>query len=307
MTPHNYLRQAIPAIKEIIHRLDATPGFISKSLELLEEAQKAVKFVLPDNGVIFDNQLRGLPDILKLPYNEIVIEYFCSNSGGRSVDNFGENQTTPVRKRIVYAQQEGDNIVVASIVCFETSVGDRWQVLPYVAELIPRSKISDSEILDNAELNDEEYLKKYPETHKVDKVVGTYYDLGGMAKKCHGDDWQEHAYHNMGDECQTVLSLIEALSCSNVKATPLPARQKMNKGAAKRGALPFDEYHILTLDGHSKSSGEGKTFLDRRSPREHLRRGHIRRLENKRIWINSMVVNAGNHGKIHKSYMLEAA
>lgn len=307
MTPHNYLRQAIPAIKEIIHRLDATPGFISKSLELLEEAQRAVKFVLPDNGVIFDNQLRGLPDILKLPYNEIVIEYCCSNSGGRVANHFGEDQTTPVRKRIVYAQQDGENIQVASIVCLETPMGDRWQVLPYVAEMIPRSNVCDSEIINTDEIKDEQYKKKNPDSYKVDKVVGTHYDIGGMAKKCHGDDWHEHAHYNMGDECQAVLSLIEALSCSNVKATPLPVRQKINKGAAKRGALPFDEYHILTLDGHSKSSGEGKTFLDRRSPREHLRRGHIRRLENKRIWINSMVVNAGNHGKIHKSYELEAA
>jgi len=87
----------------------------------------------------------------------------------------------------------------------------------------------------------------------------------------------------------------------------LPTRQKLNKSAVKRGALPFDEYHILTLDGHTKTTGNSKTFGDRRSPREHLRRGHIRRLENKKIWINSMVVNAGNHGKIHKSYELEAA
>lgn len=301
MTPHNYLRQAIPSIKESINRMDVTPAYVSKSLELLDEAQKAIKFVLPENGVIFDNKLRGLPDQLRLPYKEIVIEYFCSNTLGRATNHFGEDKTIPVKKRIVYAQQEGENIQVAAIVCSTLPEGDWWHVLPYVVEIIPRSNVSDSEIVEEDEADQIE------NTYKVDKVVGAYYDIGGVAKKYHGENWQEHAFYNMGDECQAVLGLIEALSCSNVGATRLPVRHKMNKGALKRGALPFDEYHILTLDGQSKSSGQGKTFLDRRSPREHLRRGHIRRLDNKKIWINSMVVNAGNHGKIHKSYELEAA
>lgn len=300
MTPHNYLRQAIPAIKENIHQMDVTLEYVNKSLALLDEAQKAVKFVLPENGVIFDNKLKGLPDVIRLPYDEIVIEYCCSVEGGRAANHFGNDQTIPVRKRIVYAQQMGDNIEVAAIVCSETPIGDRWHLLPYVSEIIPRTNVADSEIVNNDMTDDQG-------DYKVEKVVGAYYDIGGMAKKIHGQNWAEHAYYNMGDECQAVLSLIEALSCSNVKATPLFTRQKLNKSAAKRGALPFDEYHILTLDGHSKSTGDSKTFLDRRSPREHLRRGHIRRLENKKIWINSMVVNAGNHGKIHKSYELEAA
>ena len=299
MIAHNYLRQAIPAIKENIHKWDVTPEYLSKSLMLLDEAQKSVKFVLPENGVIFDNKLQGLPDVLNLPYKEIVIEYHCSNPDGRASDYFGKESTLNVKKRIVYAQQDGDNIQVAAIVFSESDNGGFWQVLPYIAEIIPRSNISSSEIV-----NDKEDM---PNSYAVEKVVGTYYDLGGMAKKCHGENWEEHAYYNMGDECQAVLSLIEALSCSNVKPSKLQTRQKMNKNALKRGALPFDEYHILSLDGASKSSGEGKSFLDRRSPREHLRRGHIRKLENKKIWINSMVVNAGNHGKIHKSYALEAA
>ena len=201
---------------------------------------------------------------------------------------------------MVYAQQMGDAIEIAAIVCSETPEGERWHMLPYVSEMIPRTNVADSEISNLKEMENSD-------NYKVDKVVGAYYDIGGMAQKIHGNDWEEHAYYNMGDECQAVLSLIEALSCSNVKATPLPTRQKLNKSAVKRGALPFDEYHILTLDGYTKTTDNSKTFGDRRSPREHLRRGHIRRLENKKIWINSMVVNAGNHGKIHKSYELEAA
>ena len=300
MTPYNYLRQAIPAIKETIYQMNATLEYVNKTFALLDEAQKAVKFILPKNGVIFDNKLKGLPDVIRLPYDEIVIEYCCSVEGGRAANHFGNDQTIPARKRIVYAQQMGESIEVAAVVCSVTPFGDRWHLLPYVSEIIPRTNVGDAEIV-NLD------MREHKDDYKVEKVVGAYYDIGGMAQKVHGDDWAEHAYYNLGDECQAVLSLIEALSCSNVKATPLATRQKLNKSAAKRGALPFDEYHILTLDGQSKSTGNSKTFADRRSPREHLRRGHIRQLENKKIWINSMVVNAGNHGKIHKSYELEAA
>lgn len=299
MTPHNYVRQAIPYIKEVIHKLDVTPEYLSKSLLLMDEIQKAVKFVLPDNGVIFDNKLQGLPDILKLPYNEVVLEYCCTNEDGRATQHFGKENTVTVRKRIVYAQQEGDNIQVLAVVFTESKDGNYWQVLPYIAEIMPRNNVCSKDIVNNE--ND------IPNSWEVEKVVGTYYDLGGLAKKIHGDRWEEHAYYNMGDECQAVLGLLEALSCSNVKPAKLSNRQKMNKNAARRGALPFDEYHVLTIDGPSNSSGDGKSFLDRRSPREHLRRGHIRRLENKKIWINSMVINAGSHGKIQKSYALEAA
>lgn len=44
------------------------------------------------------------------------------------------------------------------------------------------------------------------------------------------------------------------------------------------------------------------------SPREHLRRGHIRRLEDgRKFWINAAVVAAGNGGKIHKDYGIRRA
>ena len=307
MTPHNYLRQAVPYIKDNIHKWDVTPQYVNSAMQILDEATKAVKFVLPDDGVIFDNQLRGLPEIIKLPYEQIVIEYYCTTPGGRAVTHFGQENTIATRKRIVYAEQSGENIVVAAIVFSETPKGNYWQVLPYSAEMIPKNHVLPWEIMNNDPQKDELYKQKNPGAYKVEPVLGRYYDIGGMAKKLHGEEWDEHAHYNMGDEVQAVLSLIEALGCSNVKSTKLATRQKMNKNAAKRGALPFDEYHVLTLDGPSKSSGDGKSFMDRRSPREHLRRGHIRRLENKRIWINSMVVNAGNHGKIYKSYELEAA
>ena len=73
-------------------------------------------------------------------------------------------------------------------------------------------------------------------------------------------------------------------------------------GEGRRGALPFDEYRILTVrspGGDDEQPAARAAVALHRSPREHLRRGHIRIYESgKRVWINPTLVNAGVGGKI---------
>ena len=101
-----------------------------------------------------------------------------------------------------------------------------------------------------------------------------------------------------------LLSFLNALSCSNVSIEESQPR-KLNK--APKHALPFDSYHILTIDtgecGVEMPKGVGETH---RSPREHLRRGHIRRLAaGRRIWVNAAVIAAGRGvGVVSKDYAL---
>jgi hypothetical protein len=83
------------------------------------------------------------------------------------------------------------------------------------------------------------------------------------------------------------------------KLPPLKAPKKKAKDA-----LPFDSYHILTVDAPGGGNLNGRSG-GHRSPREHLRRGHIRRYENgARIWVNATVVNAGIGGRVSKDYLL---
>jgi hypothetical protein len=56
-----------------------------------------------------------------------------------------------------------------------------------------------------------------------------------------------------------------------------------------------------------KSLGEidaamSRDILERSSPREHLRRGHFRTINGKRIWVNSTVICKGSEGKVMKQY-----
>lgn len=101
-------------------------------------------------------------------------------------------------------------------------------------------------------------------------------------------------------EVYTLLQFLNVLSCSNVRTeTYIPKHCKKLKSA-----LPFDEYHFLTIDCPKRqAAATGHHIDERRHPREHLRRGHIRRLENgNRIWVNSTIVNHGVGGKISKDY-----
>ena len=103
-----------------------------------------------------------------------------------------------------------------------------------------------------------------------------------------------------GCAADTLLNFLNALACSNVHTEKLPSR----KPSKTLGALPFDEYHVLTID-RPAGTGNGHAGGSHRSPREHLRRGHIRRLPTgSKIWVNAAVINAGAGGKIRKQYAM---
>lgn len=109
---------------------------------------------------------------------------------------------------------------------------------------------------------------------------------------------------NYADEVGALLQFLNALQCANV-TLERSAVGKVKK--AMRKALPFDDYHILKIQGRA---GEGAAHgsADSRTPREHLRRGHIRCYENGlKIWVNATVVNAGVGGVVTKDYRLNGA
>lgn len=112
----------------------------------------------------------------------------------------------------------------------------------------------------------------------------------------------KHGQRNRSEAigAEAVYSFLNALACSNVQIERSPAK----KGGNVKGALPFDDYHILTIGNQRASGGTGGG--SHRSPREHLRRGHIRRLESgSKIWVNATVVNAGVGGKVTKDYRVQ--
>ena len=107
------------------------------------------------------------------------------------------------------------------------------------------------------------------------------------------------------EEFDYVVAVIYAFStvleACNVKHTNAPVPIKLQKKRIKSGKQKLLDYHVLSIGGEVWDSphehtgtGEGK--------RSHLRRGHIRRLEAKSVWVRSTYVHGSKEGFVRKDY-----
>jgi hypothetical protein len=229
-----------------------------------------VKFQLPLDGAIFDDNLKGLPSQINLPYETIVLE-------------LRRTQRDRIARGIIILVEtvEENSIRISAIA--EASNG-YWTVNTIVT-ILPKSNISVS-MLDN--LNNVIIAPEY-NRRLVPDLVALERDIQKLSVRI-------------------VLELVEALSCSNVYIDTLSVSTKFNKQRASQGKLPLYEYKILTIDAPTEhSSNRVPLGGTHRSPRQHLRRGHVR-IYNRgtpseyKVWVNSMVINRKNPSKIEKMY-----
>lgn len=187
-----------------------------------------------------------------------------------------EYENGPLRC-ILIAVEYDDEIVVQPII---RSKDSQWSVL-FRAAIPTRGFLS--------QLGDEVRINVYPSTDDRDREVHLLAD---------GEDRTEFvSFHEVP---LVLMQWLNAMQCINVKVESSPARKQPK---ASKGALPFDSYHILTIPQPARD-GEGQGG-SHRAPREHLRRGHVRRLESgAKVWINATVVNPGVGGKVTKDYSL---
>lgn len=172
-------------------------------------------------------------------------------------------------KTIVFAR-ERDDVIVMMVVPWADHLG-RWAPLPEV--WVPRVG----------------YLNRQ-------KRIGGYValNIGRADERVPLSDYQ--------DEVGALLCFLNVLQCKNVH---VERREAKNAGKKIKSAIPFDAYYVLTVDVPGKV-GEAAATGSQRSPREHLRRGHIRRLaDGRRIWVNATVVAAGRGaGVVTKDYAM---
>jgi hypothetical protein len=239
---------------------------LSPFWNVIDLIQKSVKFMLPNTGrLLNDKQFKALDENeeLHLPFPYIALEYFADRSGEAEAIATGTLST----KRIVLAREEDTFIVITPVIWFDR--GKYWIPMPEVAipkiKFLDRSKVHDGWVAINAVFSD----IRIPMS-----------------------DYQ--------DEIGALLSFLNSLQCSNVAIERFTQRKTPK---ASKAALPFDSYRVLTISAQRNNAfthGGGGAV---RSPREHLRRGHIRRLDDgKKIWVNAAIVNAGKGGKVYKDY-----
>jgi hypothetical protein len=251
---------------EAITEKPIEPWMRQQMSHAIDLAAWSTKYILPVGGVILDDpELRGLENIetIRLPQKYIALEY--SRRGETATQN-----EIPCEKAIVFVRESEEFIIITP--AFWSSRHETWGIME------PMGIRASDYVQKGLKLEDGSPVFKFvfPEDRKVQWPV---------------EDYQ--------DEVHVLMNFLNALACSNVTVDRLNSVKRKLKSA-----LPFDEYHILTVDCPKRgTSSRGGLAGESRSPREHLRRGHIRRLEDgRKLWVNATVVNPGVGGKITKAY-----
>lgn len=97
-----------------------------------------------------------------------------------------------------------------------------------------------------------------------------------------------------------------AMQCVNITATECVPPKKLQKARQKRGKQPLFSYWTLDIDIPRFNHNTNDLGGTHRSPRLHLRRGHIRQLASGNYcWVQPHVVGNKKLGVVHKDYSVK--
>lgn len=120
-------------------------------------------------------------------------------------------------------------------------------------------------------------------------------DQVGKLREAYPGQVKESMAHDIGREANIMVEFLSVMSCSNVGTEIDRPSSVLNKARKRSKKEPFFDYHILTV-GNARNGGDGRGAQSNGSDegnrvRTHLRRGHIRRLDDaRRIWVNATIV-----------------
>lgn len=99
-----------------------------------------------------------------------------------------------------------------------------------------------------------------------------------------------------------------ALSCNNVRSVDVDPPESLNKKRLRSGKSALFTYktlHVISGDRRESEGNRDGDADDRKSPRLHFRRGHIRHLGDGRItWVQQCMVGDRRLGMVDKAYSL---
>lgn len=314
ITAKNYAAQAIKGLTNSMDVLTGAGLFDSTDNQMLKELMSRIKssvhFVLPDNAKIFDDNKKGIKDVeIRLPYPEITIEYFIDETDfDRATQIYSPKRLIyacmfdPSKRNLILPKEEyrptwdGEFILIYSISEMEGHwlpgglgwlMPARWDDISSVPNLLDLRQNKT-----NVSFSGRPVVLSQGACRSVREHYGPEAATKGML-------------NDITTEVSAVLELCEALTCSNV-TTAIHQRCSMkNEKRAGCNKLPIYETKVLVLNTDSKQSklaSDNQILSGKASPRQHLRRGHIRRLQTSNIWVNSCVVGDAANGLIEKQY-----
>lgn len=248
-------------------------------LKLINEKLKnAVKFRLPKFGALMQDVTKGktTPYIIDnflyeqhLPFDSIALEY--------DTDKYTD-EGVRYRAGIIHVEEvkkeEGKRAVLRLTILkniknhYDDSYS--WSMLKYSVEI---------------------------DFNKVNADTKDYFDYVKVLKWDEEDKTtEEKTLINTEHEVDILLQFLLALSCRNVAVGQEfePSKEENAKRAAKGHALKY-RYNTITIKvdrPQANPNGKYGSSNGARTVSPHLRRGHIRRYENKNIWVEATVVKA---------------
>ena len=323
ITARNYAAQAERALIDWANNAkskspkNSRDSMLVKSLA--DKISESIHFSLPDNGELFEDNLKGISGVnIRLPYPQITIEYYTTYKE----DTYSDRTPLYAPKHLVYAnelKQEdfkrhyGNNIYWKKkdfdcdyvIVVFSAQgVNKNW--LPGTAGWVMPSSWDNTEGTINIDPLVKNHKNSDPHVTGFPLVLCPT-SIDAFVEKLGEAEMLKELAHNISGEVTAVLALCEALTCTNVGTEIIQkVSDKKNIHRIRDNKLPIYETRVLTIDAPINVAIKTNTSNGKhRSPRHHLRRGHIRVLKSKkRIWVNSCSVGAKNTSIIDKEYKL---
>jgi len=273
MTPGNYLEHAAESWWQFEKHLKPQLTVLRDMfVDAIPIALKAPRFLLPHNGISITDNLTHLASPIRLPYPCTVLEYTQSFP-----DDDYAGKTVLIAQEVV-DENGPDEIAVMGFWCGRNQ---RWIPIPWAICIDALS------------------LPKDHDNCCSIRILDLF-----MERPATEDEFCANA-GPMGRAAFVVMALIQALQCCNIETDIITPAEALNKKRVATGKLPFVEYKVLVLgDERSASTPQGGHHA---SPRQHLRRGHIRRIsDNRTVWVNQCLVGNPNKGFIAKDYRVKA-
>ena len=226
--------------------------------------------LLTESWVVDENITKEQKQTTNINYNSWKITLFFQKE-----KNSGINLTS-----IVYSPEER-----------------KWMAYPIMVHINKISKFKNNLLQNNGSLSDSNgfsYGMGFVEDEATVKFLKSAHKSGSNNLNVISD---------YNEDVNALISLYKLLNVNGIEKIKVNVPEKLIKKHSKNNVSSDYSYHVLKIGDdvwdspyvmENKVSGSGK--------RSHLRRGHIRKLKNKNVWVRSSYVNGSNDGFVEKDY-----